>query len=869
MLTDWMLRLRSLFRRDAVERDLDDELRFHVEKLVESYTARGLSRDEAFRRARIDMGTIDQIKEEHRDARGIGVFDGLSRDLRLAWRQIVHAPGFAALAVLCLGLGIGVNTSIFAVVNAVLLRPMPVEAGNQLVWIGRDENTPWSYPAYREVRGRTRTLAQLAVSAPMESDLEVQGESSFVTAEMVTDNYVEALGLEPVLGRWIADNREAAVVISYAVWKRYFDLSPDVIGRIVRSGSESYTIVGVAPREYVGVFAPIRTDIWVPIESRPRVAAQLEQGGVRNTLKLLGRLQEGVTVAQASAELNAIDAQLPPEQAQAAGVRTPIVIEKVRAIPDPGLHKRAAMLSTLLAVVVGLVLLIACVNVGNLLLVRGALRQREFAVRRALGASRSRLLQQLLTESLILAAAGAVLGVILAVWANGLLGRSVPPFLGSFALELNTGLDWRSVVFAGIVAFVATILCGLLPAWRTSRAGSLVEFKGEIGSGIPRRRPIGLVAQVVMSLVLLFLAGSFLQALQHIYATDPGFDTRGRLYAYASVASPPFTPESRRAFYAQALERLRALPAVRSASLTSTLPLMPSASGCVSQPGGAKIPATTSAVEIRYFDTMGIDLVAGRDFTIGDASSSAEAVILNESLARRIFPNGGAAGERITVGCDTRTNAVVVGVVKDSAITGLDDPASQSHVFRAIARQDSGGLTAIVVNTAADPASLVEPVRRTLLAQGQGIRVYTVQPFSTYLEQRYAPFRWLSKMLTGLGALALLLAGVGLYGVIAYRVALRTQEIGLRMALGASRADVFREVLTSGLTIVLAGVAIGEILTVGLTRLAGSVQERVGANAIEVHVAVALIWIAVSLCACYLPAARAARVDPLTALRHE
>jgi putative ABC transport system permease protein len=869
MLTDWFLRLRSLFRREAVERELDDELRFHFERLVDSYTHEGLPHDEAVRRARIELGGFEQIKEEHRDARGIRVVDHLGRDLRYAFRQVRRAPGFAALAVLCLGLGIGVNTSIFGVINAVLLRPMPVEAPDRLVWISRGESTPWSYPGFREVRARSRALSGLAASLPAESDLDVQGESSFVTAEMVTANYVDVLGLKPVIGRWIADDREAAVVISYAVWERRFDLDPQVVGQVIRSGSESYTIVGVAPREYIGVFAPIRTDLWVPIESRPRFAAQLEQPGFRSGLKLLGRLRDRVGAAQASAELNAIDAQLQAELDRRTEIQSPVVAEAVYAIPDPGLRSRATVLTTFLAAVVGLVLLIACVNVGNLLLVRGALRQREFAVRRALGASRLRLLQQLLTESLVLATGGAICGVILAVWANGILERSIPPFLGAFALQLDSGLDWRAIVFAAVVALAATILCGLFPAWRTSGDRSLVAFKGEIASGAPRRRPLGLVAQVVMSLVLLFVAGSFLQALHRAYATDPGFEVSGRLYAYASVASPPFTPESRRNFYAHALERLRALPAVRSASLTSTLPLMPAGSSCVSRPGGTRIPTTTSGVEIGYFDTLGIDITAGRDFATGDVSGSAEAVILNESLARRIWPDGEAFGERLVIGCDAPANGVVVGVVSDAAITRLGDPALQFHVYRPIARQDSGGLTAFVLSTAGDPASLAEPVRRTLLALGQGIRVYNVQPFSTYVEMRYAPFRWLSSVLTGLGVLALLLAAVGLYGVIAYRVALRTQEIGVRMALGASRGDIFREVLVSGLMIVLVGVAVGEILTFGLTRLAGSVQEGIGATAVRVHVAVALIWIAVYLCACYLPAARAARVDPLAALRHE
>lgn len=869
MLRDWVFRLRSFFKRTAVEQELDDELGFHFEHLVESHMRRGLARDEAVRRARLEFGGLDQIKEEHRDARGISLVDDLGRDVRYAVRQVRRAPGFALLAMLCLGLGIGANTSIFGVINWVLLRPMPVNEPDRLLLVSRSEGAALSYPAYRDFRARTGMLSGLAAAFPMESDLDVDGESDIAVAEVVTANYAEVLGVTPVLGRWFVDDREPAAVISHAVWERKFHLSPQAVGRVIRSETQSYTIVGVAPREYSGVFAPMRTDLWVPIETRPRLAAQLDNRDSRGLMLLFGRLRDGATAAQTSAELNAIDAQIMAEQGAPPQRPAPIMAEPVRGFAIAGTRRLGGRLTTLMAAVVGLVLMIACVNVGNLLLARGALRQREFAVRRALGASRFRLLRQLLIESLLLAIGGGICGVILANWTNRLLELSFPAVVAAFALHMDLSLDWRVVGFATIVSLATTVLCGLLPAWRTSRVPGLAALKSEIGQGTRRRRPWGLVAQVVMSLALLFVAGSFLQAVRQLQATDPGFDVDGRIYAYTSLPSPNLTAESRRELYSQALEQLRALPGIQSAALAFSLPLMPTGSDCTSLPDGPQIPMTTSAVDTGYFHTMGIQLVAGRDFAAqGPAADGMSSVVVNESLARRLWPDGRAVGERVMVGCKAAQPAVVIGVVRDSAIRALAE-RSQPHLYRRFVLQQSGGLTTILVATSADAGASVEAIRRTLLGLGQGIRVYSVQPLSTHVEQSYANVRWLTKVVTGFGLLALLLAAVGLYGTMAYRVTLRTQEIGVRMALGASRSAVFREVVSQGLAIVLAGVTIGELVTAGMTGVASFLQEGIAPTSLWTHLVIGLIWVAVAIAACYVPAARAARVDPLVALRHE
>jgi putative ABC transport system permease protein len=870
MLTDMISRLRSLFSRRAVEQELDDEMRFHLDQQIERYVQQGLSRTEATRRATIEFGGLDQIREEHRDARGLTPLTHLARDLRHAFRQIRRAPAFSALAVLCLGLGIGVNTSIFGVLNAVMFRPMAVHDPDRLMAIGRGSEGNFSFPVYRAFIEGNRTLAGLTASLPSESDLEVDGESQFVAAEAVSGNYAAVMGIQPVRGRWFTNDQEEAAVISYAVWQRRFDLDPNVIGRRVKSESQSYTIVGVAPAEYSGVFSPIRTDLWVPIRTRPSLARATEDTTAR-LLMLFGRLGANVTTAQASSDLNALDARIDAEQGRQSDSRVAVVVEQARGIVNPGSRRTARLVATFLLVVVGLVLLIACVNVGNLLLVRGAVRQREFGVRRALGASRGRLLQQLLAESLVIAALGGLCGLVMARWTTAVLERSLPLVQGIFQAQLDFSLDWRVISYATLVSLATTVACGLLPAWRAAQTSAVVAFKGEIVAGKPRRRPLGVVAQVVMSFVLLVVCGTFIQALLRMQSADPGFSVAGRLYAFAYIATPGISPADSRRVYTQALDELRALPGVRKATISDSLPLLSNSRDCVSIDKGTPLSVVAFAVQPGYFETMGIGMRAGRDFAVHDEARDASAVVVNERLAQTLWPNKPPVGERVLIGCRTPAPATVIAVVNNSAIRSLGE-TPRPQIYFSFARQYEGGLTAILLDTTTPPSRMVETVRRTLVELGQGIRVYTVQPLSEHVEKSYAPIQWQSSMLTAFGLLALLLAAVGLYGVIAYRVALRTREIGVRMALGAGRRNVFREVVGQGLSLAVIGVAIGEALALAIGRVLAStdaLDAEIQPPGLLVLGATGLIWIAVAVVATYVPAARASSVNPLTALRYE
>jgi len=867
-MPEWLnslrLRLRALTRRHQLEQDLDDEMSFHLAMREAKERQAGVPADQARLRARRQFGNVGVLKNRTRDVWIWPWLQDAGQDARFAARMLYRARGSTLLAVLCLGLGIGANAAIFSIVNALLLRPMPVAESDRLIRISRGQATALSLALFRAVGSGTQSLRAVAATLSMETDLAIDGESQFIAAEFATAHYADVFGVRPSLGRWFVDDREPVAVISDAIWQRYFDRRPDVLGRVIQSGTDSYTIVGVAPPEFTGVRAPLRTDLWMPLETRFRFETETEERRLARMLMFFGHLRPGGTAREATAELNVLDTQMRGRSASTAEASAPLVADPVGTLPTPGSRRLAQALSALMSAVVAVVLMVACVNVGHLLLARSALRQREFAVRRALGASRARLVRQLLTEALVLAVAGTLCGVVLAVWVGNVLERSVPLAAGIFAVQLDLSLDWRALVFAAGVCAVTAVLCGFLPAWRVSGVSSMLLVQGSVGASA-RRRSVGLVAQVAMSLVLLFIAASFMAELLRLHATYPGFAVAGRLYAYTFLPSPPFAPDARREVYAQALERLRALPGVRLAALTSSLPLIPAGSECASLSPDSSVRVTSSAVDTAYFETMGIEQIAGRSFVASDQTTNT--AVVTESLARRLWPDRSAVGERLMIGCDNPQPAFVIGVVRDSSIRAVGEPA-QPHLYRRFTARDAGALVAVLLDTT-DPARLTETVRRTLLELAPGIRVYTVQPLAVHVARSFGQLQWITSILIGLGGLALLLAAVGLYGAIAYRVSLRTREIGLRMALGATRLNVFRSVVGNALTIVVVGVAIGEFLTTVLTGIVGSVRENIGPTPVSMHVIVGLIWITIGVTASYVPAARAARLDPSVALRDE
>jgi predicted permease len=787
-------------------------------------------------------------------------------DLALAIRLLRKSPTFTLLALICLALGIGVNASIFSLLDSIYLRPLPVGNADRVAVLSRGGSPQFSYPEYRALRDRNQSLEGLAISEPEESDLSFEGNAMLIGAEPVSANYAAVLGARTVMGRWFTRGDEPAAVISYHAWQQLFHGDPAVLGKTIRSESHAYTVVGVAPPEFAGIYAPLRIDLWVPFRYWAGKDADNRRGMV------FGCLKRGVGASQAAAELNAAATMIHRENPNVAkDAEAPLLLELVRGIPDPVGRRQAMPVVILLMIVVALVLLIACMNVGNLLVARGMGRQREIAVRFALGAGRARVLRQLMTENLALGLLGGAAGVFVGYATNRMLVAALPmlPFGEMFRIDLP--LDFRVLFYTGSVALITALLFGLLPALQSSRGDLAAVLKGtNITGGRLRLRLAMLTGQIALSLVLLLTAGLFARLIVRLHNLDPGFASANCLYAPAFVPAPQFTPASGRAFYDRTLARLRDLPGVGSASLTTRLPMYAAgiAGTCIEREGDHPTPGTSTTIDRGFLDTLRIPLLEGRDFESTDKAGGPPVAIVNQTLARRLWPNQPAVGRAFQVGCDHPRTLQVVGVARDSKIRSLNE-VTLPHVYLPFSQAYEGGIVFLVVATAGDPGLLVERVRQTLVSPDPDFRTYGVRRLSDSLDASFWQARFELWVLGILGSLALVLAAVGMYGVLAYHVTARTREIGIRVALGARPNQVVQLVIAQGLRVTIAGIAIGLLISALASRLLTTLLQGVSPTDAATWSSAVGVWIAVALVACWLPARRATRVEPLVALREE
>ncbi len=889
-------RLADLQLAPAREAAIVEELAQHLDDCYAELLAGGAAPAEAHQQTLAELSGSELLALELRRVerqvapepialgtnRRTNMIADLWQDLRYGARMLRKQPGFTLIAALTLSLGIGANTAIFSLVNTVLLRPLPVAQPDRVVEVtplreGEDIGAI-SYPFYKDLRDQNEALDGLAAYRFVPLSLSRSGNNERLWGYLVSGNYFDALGVRAAQGRMFTQEEDRApganpvVVLSYGCWQRRFGGDPNLVGKNITLNNHSFTVVGVAPPEFNGTVLIFTPEIYAPIN----MAKQIEPGSNwldnrrSGVLQMVGRLKSNLTATQAKASLDALAAQFEREHPEWGDLRFGISPPGLIA---PMLRNATLTFTSVLLAVVGLVLLVACVNLANLLLARAARRRKEIAVRLSLGASRSRLIRQLLTESLMLAAAGAALGLLLA-WRLVELVKVVKPPV-DFALTIDLKLDWRVLVFTALVSLVTGALFGLLPAWQATKPDLVPALKDEAGAGGHRRSRLGgalVVAQVALSLVLLAGAGLIVRSLQRAQTIGPGFDTEHTVTASVDLNLQGYDSARGLQFYKQLIARVESQPGVRSASYVGYLPLnLDRSSSAIYVEGQpftrrADLPEIlTNEVWPRYFETMDIGLLEGRDFTIQDDKEEARPVIVNESFARRFWPGQSAIGKRLSQGGPDRPFWEIVGVVRDSKYWSIgEDP--QPFVYFPMPRNYEGD-AAIVARTNGDPQNLIKAIRQEIQHLDANLPVYDAKTMSEHMRLSLFPLRTGAWVAGGFALLALLLAGLGIYGVMSYATEQRTRELGIRMALGAQGGDVLRLVIRQGMALALAGLALGLAGALALTRLMTSVLVGVSATDAMTFISVTMLLAMVVLIACYVPARRAMKVDPIVALR--
>ena len=892
MVKDLWMRVRAVVRRGRVEGEMEEELRFDFEERVEKYVRAGMTREEARRRARLEFGGAEQIKEECREARGIGFLETLAQDVRYALRMLRKSPGFAVVAVLTLAVGIGADTAIFSIVNAVLLRPLPFKDASRLVLL--HEGLPkigfpkLSFePSDLAVFEREqKSFSAVGTFLNERENISGQGEPDRVMVTRVSAPLFSMLGTEPALGRNFTPEEDApghqVAILSYALWQRRYGGDRGILGETIQLDRQPYTVIGVMPRQFQ--FPPpgaedngTAADLWVPMALAP---ADLHSWGGPYMTSAVGRLRPGVTLAEARAELQSLEPGI--LASYPASMRIGVLTLSASPFQEEVVGSVRTLLLVLMAAV-SFVLLIACANVATLLLSRAATRQKEIAIRATLGATRFRIARQMLTESLLLGLAGGTLGFLLAVWMRVVLLAIVP---SSIPLPADVPLSGGVFAFALGGSIVAAILFGLAPALQVSSGATQTPLQesGRGATASPARRRVQgvfVTAEFALAVVLLVGAGLLVRSFAKLLGTNPGFRADHLLTLNVPIPPQAYShgPQVRN-FYEQLLAKASSLPGAKSAAITSDLPLRGFemvSFGVEGRPASEGLAAICQTwVMGNYFQTFGIPLIRGRWFGPEDRVDSLQVAVVSAYTARTFWPRENPIGKRIRWGggpWDT-----VVGVVGDVSERELDQPLLP-HVYRPYNQAVDGLLEAdpfgdwhamtLVLRTQTDPLAMTSAAVAQVHALDPDLAVANIKTMTQVISSSAAGPKFNTFLLGTFAGVALFLAAIGVYGVLAYSVAQQTHEIGIRMALGAQPAGVMRLILSQGTRLALIGTGIGAIGAFFLMRLMSSLLFGVSPADPITFAGVAIVLTCVALAACYIPARRAMRVDPMTALRHE
>jgi predicted permease len=892
-------KLGALFRRRKPVDDLEEEIRSHLAMEERENLESGMPSEEARYAALRRFGNVTLVQERSREMWGWNSVETLWQDLCYGLRQLRRSPGFMSVAILTLALGIGANTAIFSVVNAVLLRPLAVKNPRELVQlatVGPYGVGSFSYPGFRRFHDENRVCSEMAAIGWLNQlDASLDGQAETVEGRIVSSNFFSLLGVGASAGRTFTGQDEktpqssAVAVISYGYWNRRFGLSPSVLGRSITLNRTPFTIVGVTPVSFTGPEVGYSPDIYVPMAMEPAFHDEkswLDQPDY-HWLRILGRLEPGVSREQAHAALALIYRQVqsdipmndwsPAERKEFLSTRLEVTSAAGGIVF--GLPEQFPGTLYILMAMAGLVLLIACANVANLLLGRATVRQTEIAVRVAIGAGRFRLIRQLLTESAVLAIAAGALGLLCAYWASD--GIVALMSSGRDPLFLDLRPDPRVLGFTGAIALLATMLFGLAPALSGTRVDLTPALKGSAGSLGSKRSRLGLgrglvVLQVAVSLLLLFGAGLFVRTLENLENLDPGFDRKGVLLFNLDPTKNGYKGAAVTRLYKQVLDHIEAIPGVRSASLSDMEPITGGGGwdNSVWVEGYASRPDENTTVYLnsvgpRYFETLRNPLLLGRDFSPQDTEATPKVAIINQAMARYFFGNRNPIGRKFGwFGEDkNKVQFEIVGVVKDSKYGTLREQIPRTAYLDCF-QVPLGGMT-FAFRASVKPPAVISQVRDEIRAVDAGLRMGGSSTLEEHVDNSLGHERLMATLSSLFGALAALLACVGLYGVMAYSVARRTNEIGIRMALGAGRAQVLRMILGESAALVAAGVAVGLPVAIAAARLiSGQLYGLRPADPITIAGAIILL-VGVAAFAGYLPARRATKVDPLVALRHE
>ena len=863
-----------------------EEIRQHVDLLIERNIAAGISPNEARNAALRDFGGVEQIKEAARDQRIWRWADEFLQDVRFGARMLLRSPGFSILAILCLTLGIGTNAAVLSWIEGIIFHPYPLVAHEErmFVLVGTTHDASGfnqlSYPDCVELQKNSRLIESVIVDQLTATMLSIGDRAERALGDLVTANYFDALGVRPILGRGFTAeegagrNAHPVTVISYQAWQNRYQGDPNIIGRTQKLNGVAHTIIGVAPKDFHGTFVGASFQFWVPIamqETFDSTGYKLEDRNARGFESFVF-LKPGVTRQQAQEEISAIAQRLEseyPETNRGRGIR-------VLPLWKNPFNIAAEMLPTLeiTFAVAGIVLLIACANVSNLLLVRSLRRQPEITTRLALGAGRGRLLQQLLTEGLLLSAIATTGGIVLAYWCRNLLVLAFPPQAPGITINLPGQIDGRVLAIGAGVCVLATLLSSLAPAIQTRKSNLAEAMKsgstGVVGvSGRLWLRSIFVIVQISLSFVLIAGGGLLLQSLQRIQNADPGFSIDNVLVTRIDLLSTGYNAERAKTFQEQLLERIRAIPGVNSTAFVRVIPfgLQEYSSAPIAIDGYQLAPDERLTVDYdevgpEYFAVLGIPIVSGREFKPTDDENRPLVAVVNETMASKYWPGRNPIGARLKV---KERWMEVVGVAKNSNYrTKLETP---KPFFYVPLRQNFAVQDGLVMRAQHTPASMQGLLAREVRALDPNLAPAAIITMQEHVDSKAYTQRLAVTLLAVFGGMALFLAAIGLYAVMSYSVSQSTRELGMRMALGANAADVLRLVVSRGLRLTIAGIAIGAIAALALTRLIGNLLYKVSPRDPIAFGSALIILIAVALVACFLPARRATRIDPVRALR--